>query len=130
RGANVVCLSPRDGQMKMPQPDGTPSLVRCRFDVLSRLADFDKRFDSVHWLGADVSDIRGLGFTDGLGNGTVSFGRLHGWHWMEARFRSGGRIIICCVPLTALWRETPVPRHLLAYLVRAGETSRIPEKGN
>jgi hypothetical protein len=121
RGVPVLCLAPSDGQISLKIEAATgheliDRLLLAREDVVRR---FDKRFDTLEWLGGESAICRLplhskeerliAGVTDSSS----------GWPWLELHYRESVRaherheLIICGLGIIKYWNEGPVPRYLL-----------------
>ena len=113
RGARILWLAPAPGRMKLPGEETgiKPAMEFRDADIISR---WDKRLHPEDWrlTKAIETSFRLVGdrrVVEMEWNATDS-----GWCWLDARWPSGGRLVICGISIVAAWEDNPAPRYLMA----------------
>ena len=121
-GAHVVVLAPADGAFAPPDPaeDGSEP-VALRFYGPDFVRELDKRFDvppprAAFCLG---------GTRAGAEVAVVSSG---GWAFVEARWSTGGALVLAGPGVLETWERSPVPRYLLVRLLEWTTAKQEKEK--
>ena len=111
RGARILWLAPGEGRMVLPGGEGAVSLG---FRDAAVVVATDKRLKPEDWRErkAVTSSFRLVGDRRIVEMEWSANGM--GWCWMEARWASGGRLVICGLSIVESWEDNPAPRYLLA----------------
>ena len=110
-GAHVVVLAPADGAFAPPGPaEGGAEPGALRFYGPEFVRELDKRFDMPPTRAA----FRLGGTRVGAEVAVVPSG---GWAFVEARWSTGGALVLAGPGLLETWERSPVPRYLLVRLL-------------
>ncbi len=118
-GAVVLCLSPSGGTMPLAGTDGVelPQPRSQRWMRAEVITELDKRLDAIAW--PPDGKIVARSFVTKVDRGRIvseSVNGAEGWPWMETRFGSKGKLLICGFGIVEKWDASPSPRFLLARL--------------
>ena len=113
RGEHILWLTPAGGHMNLPGED-SPAKPAMDFKGVDVVTKWDKRFHPEDWRATPaveaafclVGDRRVVEMEWSVA-GT-------GWCWLDARWPSGGRLVISGLSVIAAWEDNPAPRYLLA----------------
>jgi len=113
-GWKVILLAPASGSFPavFGVKDLPPQSVSMRRnDVITEL---DKRLDATVWLGGVKPAFSRFEFVAHRGEVVAEISNEPGaWPWLDVRYASGGRLIVCGFGIIDPWEKSPVPRYLL-----------------
>lgn len=115
-GRRILCLAPNEGDWPISFDDTkvgfTPDFSLQSLGFLNR---YNKHYDLIEIAAP-------LGLTTHHGRVVVRFGEGH-WAWLQLRYSQAnqvndGHLLVCSLDLIKQWDDSPVPRHLLASMLK------------
>jgi hypothetical protein len=117
-GWKVILLAPTSGSFPavFGGKESSPLGVSLRRnDVITEL---DKRLDAIAWMGGVDPVLSKFEFLVNRGEILAEVSKEPAaWPWLDVRYPSGGRLIVCGFGIVAPWEKSPVPRYLLRRIL-------------
>ena len=120
RGLPVLCLAPLNGTFLLPGTENCPPPRPLGLSLkgVEAIAEVSKHLDTRGWLpdGKVVASSLLLKSVEGNVVAEASAGP-GGWPWLEVRYPSDGRLLVCGFGIISHWNASPTPRYLFAGLL-------------
>lgn len=129
RGAHIVWIAPEDGKLPFPDEniEGLTGLTSLSFRREDVIRDQDKRLNPLAWQLSGQPTSRFRVFAERKSRVVLqSTFEPTDWPWVELRFASGGRLVLCGMPLISTWDAGPESQYVLLGLLESMSQQNAP----